>query len=90
METYGQRLKEFGDEGYGKRNPNARMTEEEAEKLDLSKFDESNLQQMQMKLLLGFGAYCGLRGDKEHTYMMWSQIGSGTFSSSHPTYPDME
>ena len=43
VETYGQRLKEFGDEGYGKRNPNARMTEEEAEKLDLSKFDESNL-----------------------------------------------
>ena len=58
IELYGKRLEEHGTEGYGKRNPNARMTEDEVEKLDLSKFDESNLEEFQMKLLLGFGMYC--------------------------------
>ena len=85
-ERYAQRLKPFGDEGYGARNPNCEMTEEESYKIDLSKFDETDLRQLQIKLMVGFGALMGFRGNNEHTNLMFSQIGHGFFPPNHPVY----
>ena len=89
-ERYAQRLKAFGDEGFGARNPNCAMTEEESFKVDLAKFDETDLRQLQIKLMVGFGALMGFRGNKEHTNLMFSQIGHGYFPPNHPVYPGLE
>ena len=79
-----------GDEGFGVRDPNCEMTEEEMEKVDLSKFDESDSRQLQIKLMVGYGSFFGFRGNEEHAMLSFSQIGSGTFPANHPTFPSIE
>ena len=70
-ERYAQGLKTFGDEGYGAKDKNCAMTEEESYKV-LSKFSESNLRQLQIKLMVEFGALMGFRGNSKHTNLMFS------------------
>ena len=56
----------------------------------LSKFDESNLQEHQAKVLFGCGCLMGFRGGEEHTYLKRSQITSGKFPDDHPSFPGNE
>ena len=89
-EIYDQRLDTFADEGYGKRDENARFTEEEAQLVDISKFNEDILEEHQEKCLIIFGCKMGFRGDDEHTYLMICQIGTGVYPSNHPLFPGYE
>ena len=66
------------------------MTEQESEQIDLGKFDETDLRQLQIKLMVGFGALMGFRGNDEHTLLLFSQIGTGKFPDNHALYPGME
>ena len=66
------------------------MTEEEMGKLNIAVFDESDLYQFQEKMLIIFAICVGFRGNKEHTLLKRSQIGSGVFPPNHPTYPNKE
>ena len=65
------------------RDENCNFTDEEMSKLDLSVFDESDGQQMQEKLLVGFGCLFGVRGGQEHVQLTLNQIGNCRFPSSH-------
>ena len=71
-------------DGYGKKDPNRRLEETEAEKIDLSKFDESDPRQHQMKIAFGCGIKFGFRGISEHTFLEISNITHGEFPSHHP------
>ena len=88
--VFKERQAQYGDEGYGKRDTNCEMTEDESSKIDFSKVDVADLRQLQMLLMIGFGALMGFRGNKEHTQLMFSQIGNGFFGPDHPVYPGME
>lgn len=50
------------------------MTEQEREQIDLGKFDETDLRQLQIKLMVSFGALLGFRSNDEHALLMFSQI----------------
>ena len=52
--------------------------------VDISKFDENDPAQHQMKILFGSGIMYGLRGNMEHTYMEVSNITHGEFPVGHP------
>ena len=52
--------------------------------IDLSKFDENDPSQHQMKILFGCGAKYGFRGNSEHTFLEVSSIVHGTFPKRHP------
>ena len=56
-------------ERYGVRNANCELKEEDYEKIDLTKFDESDLYQLQSKTMIIIGLLFGLRRNKEHTKM---------------------
>ena len=66
------------------------MMEEDFGKLNISVFDKSDLHQFQEKMLIIFTICIGFRGNKEHTNLKRSQIGSGRFPPNHPTYPNQE
>ena len=66
------------------------MTKEEAEKVNLALFDKSDPVQLQDKVVMGFGAFCGMRGNKEHAAMTFDQVATGVFPSNHPMYPKEE
>ena len=66
------------------------MTEEEAKLVDLSLFDKSCPEQHCNKVIMGFGAFAGMRGNSEHAKMTFDQVASGHFPSNHPMYPKMQ
>jgi hypothetical protein len=66
------------------------MTNDDMQKIDISVFDENDLQQHQEKMLIIFSCCVGFRGSNEHAGLLTSQIGSGTFPANHPTYPNQE
>ena len=69
---------------------NSSISKEEAEKIDLSKFNEDDPVQHQEKCLIGFGSLFGLRGNSEHTLMNTQQIGNGFFPENHPRWAGKE
>ena len=69
---------------------NSSISEEEAEKIDLIKFDENDAVQHQEKCLIGFGSLFGFRGNSEHTNLNIQQIGNGYFPSNHPRWAGKE
>ena len=60
------------------------MEETESEKFDLSKFDESDPRQHQMKVAFGSGIQFGFRGNSKHTFLETYNITQGHFPSHHP------
>ena len=70
--------------GYAKKDQSKRLDESDQEKIDLSKFDEQDPRQHQMKLLFGCGIHFGFRGSKEHVFLETSNMTHGTFTSGHP------
>ena len=69
-----------GDKGYARKNKNCRVAEEDTDKFDLTKFDESDIFQLQQKCALILGVFRGLRGSKE-------QINLKTFNFLVSKYP---
>lgn len=62
----------------------------ETEKLTLLIFDENNLEELQLKSMLGVGAKMGLQGDKKHTFLMFYQIDNRVFPNNHPKWHGLE
>ena len=85
MDTlYSKRFSEFGKVGYAKKDVNKRLDQSEQELIDLSKFDENDPRQHQMKFLFGCGTQFGLRGSTEHVFLEVSNMTHGSFPSNHP------
>ena len=72
------------------RDENCEVREEDTQKFILSKFDENDLGQHLMKVLLIFGCLFGLRGNQEHTMLTTDNIGSGTYPDSHHAFAGMD
>jgi hypothetical protein len=72
---------------YGNRADNVHLSASDAEKIDLSKFDESDPYQHMMKILFGCGVYCMFRG-KEHAAFNISQVKFGNYPRSFE-YPNL-
>ena len=70
--------------GYAQKDPHKRVSEEDRGKIDISKFDENDPSQHQMKILFGSGTKFGLRGNSEHTFMEVCNITHGEFPEGHP------
>ena len=81
---YRKRFKEFGKGGYAKKDAAKRLDEAQQELIDLSKFDEKDPRQHQMKILFGCGIYYGFRGSNEHVFLEIANITHMTFFSKHP------
>ena len=62
------------------------MDEASVEKIDLSKFDESDPRQHMMKILFGCGIYFGFRGNSEHVFLEVSNFTHGEFPQRHLFY----
>ena len=77
-------------DGFATKDKNCKMTDDDMQKIDISVFDENDLEQFQEKMLIIFSCCVGFRGSTEHAGLLTSQIGSGTFPSDHPTYPNQE
>lgn len=75
-----------GKYGYGKNNPNSTISKEDADKIDLPKFDEDDSNQHQEKCLISFG----LRRNSKYTMMNINQIGNGCYHVAHPLFRKME
>ena len=69
---------------------NSSISGEEAEKIDLSKFNEDDAVQHQEKCLIGFGSLFGIRGNSEIINMNTHQIGNGFFPANHPRWTEKE
>ena len=84
---YADRMAQYPELGTGanRQIPNL----EKSSELDLSLFDESNLEQFQQKVMTVMGCYMGFRGRKEHTYLEVKHIIEGEFepSSTFAGYP---
>ena len=80
---FSQRLKKYGDVGYGQENPNRRLAHPDRIKVKLSMFDESDPRQHQMKILFGCGAKFGFRGSKEHVFLELRHVRKGEFEVGH-------
>ena len=79
-----------GHQGYGRKNENCHFAEEDFRKFDLSKFDERNLEDHQMKVLVCFGSLFGLHGNNRHTNLMVEQISEGYYQANHPSlFPNL-
>ena len=76
--------------GYGRKNPNRRLTEEDSARIDFGVFDLNDLHQLQELILIGMSGLMGFRGSQEHTDLRVEQIVSGTFPSNHPLFPNIE
>lgn len=63
------------------------MSASDAEKIDLSKFDESDPYQHMMKILFGCGVFCMFRG-KEHAAFNRNQVKFGNYPRSFE-YPNL-
>jgi hypothetical protein len=72
------------------KNENARIANEDFDKLCISKFREDDLLEHQAKVIFAMGFLLGLRGNREHTYMKRSQICNGIFESDHPSFVSYE
>ena len=74
---FAERLKKYGDVGYGEMNSNRRLAHPDRIKVKLSMFDESDPCQHQMKILFGCGAKFGFRGSKEHVFLELRHVRKG-------------
>ena len=72
------------------RNKDCELHEDDYEKIDLTKFDESDLHQLQSKTMIVIGLAFGLRGNQEHTKMTVGNLASGFFPRNHPEFPGLE
>ena len=68
------------------KDENCEVREEDSEKFHLNKFDENDLSQHLMKVLLIFGCLFGLRGNQEHTMLTLDNIGNGIYPDSHHAF----
>ena len=66
---------------YGQRNKACSLSMLDVESIDLSKFDEDDPRQHQMKLLFGFGTFGAFRGYKEHHELPTAHIKKGVYPS---------
>ena len=79
-----------GHLGYGRKNPNRRLSEEDSSKIDFGVFDLTDLKQLQECILIGMSGLMGFRGSQEHTELTVDQIINGVFSPDHPSFPNHE
>ena len=63
-----------GHTGYAVKDDNCEMSKEDKEKLNLSKFGESDNGQHQQKMVISFGCCFGLQGSTEHTNLTLDNI----------------
>ena len=80
-------LLQQGHEGYSRKNPDSRLSEEDFGKLQLSKYDKSDLQQFQEKMLVIFGIYFGFWGRSEHHQLKTIHFCTSSFPCNHPHFP---
>ena len=64
---------------YGVRSEGCQLSAADVELINLSIFDESNLDEHMMKVLFGCGLYAAFRGSAEHTYFSKSQVRFGKY-----------
>lgn len=69
--------KRFGE------NKAYRIKPSDFSKIKLGTFDENDLKQHQLKILVGCGIYFGFRGIGEHTYLTIDMIIQGKFETGH-------
>jgi len=72
-----------GSIGYGKKNPNTKLSESDQDKIRLDAFDEDILEEHCMKCMVGFGSKFGFRGNDEHTKLTRDKIYTGYFPAGH-------
>ena len=60
-----------------------KMSDEDADKIDLTLLDENDPEQHQIKLKFICGIYFGLRGNEEHTFLEVRHFTHGTFPKGH-------
>jgi hypothetical protein len=63
---------------YGNRSDNVHLSAEDADKIDLSMFDEKHPYQHMMKIMYGCGVFCMFRG-REHANFLVSQVKFGHY-----------
>jgi hypothetical protein len=71
-----------------KRIATVEFAERDLDKIDISKFDESNLKEHQVKAMVAMGIYASLRGNTKHTNMKIDQITTKLSPPDHPLYPN--
>ena len=76
--------------GYGQRDPNCALSEDDYHKFDLSKLDSTNFEHLQWAGLLIGGSYIGLRGGSEHHKLERHQFVNGYYSPDHKLWPGYE
>ena len=59
-------------------------------KLDLSKFNKSDIFQLQEKVLIIMGVYFGLCGDQEHCQLKSTHFSTGMYPTNHPMFPGLK
>ena len=65
--------------------------EDEAKLFKITMFDENDLpHQHQMNLITIFGIFFGLRGNKEHTFLLVSNTSQGWYSKGHVSFAGLE
>ena len=74
----------YTKDGYAKKSQSACLKEEVQELIDLSKFDENDPVQHQIKILFGCGKDYGFRGNSEHTFLEVMNVVHGKFPTRHP------
>lgn len=79
-ELYNERAKKY--KGFGERKA-CRIKPSDFSKIKLGKFDENDLKQHQLKILVGCGIYFGFRGIEEHAYLTNDMIIQGKFEIGH-------
>ena len=64
--------------------------EDEAKLFKITMFDKNNLHQHQMKMITIFGIFYGLRGNKENTFLLVSNISQGWYDKGHLSFAGLE
>ena len=64
--------------------------EDEAKLFKITMFDENDLHQHQMKMITIFGIFFGLRGNKENTFLLVSNISQGWYHEGHVSFAGLE
>ena len=60
-----------------------KMSDEDADKIDLTLLDETDPEQHQIKLKFICSIFFGLRGNAEHTFLEVRHFTHGTFPKGH-------
>jgi hypothetical protein len=77
----------FSQPTYGNRSDNTHLSAEDAERIDLSIFDEADPWQHMMKIMFGCGIYCMFRS-KEHAFFNVNQVKFGHYPRTYE-YPGL-